>query len=132
MKRLHKCLVVVSVGVVLSALGYYGVTKAIEAGQEGHAKSSLVAIIEVADRTVDVTVPEGRYTEAIDAAYFVATYYPLGTVLPEDHPFAAEYSRERHKQTGRITTALNEATGLDYGHDWDAWRDALLEIVAFQ
>jgi len=91
---------------------------------EIHARSCLVTITDLADRTIQERIPHGRYSEAIDAAEYIRWYYPAGSVLPEDHPFAEEYEAERKRQIDRIRSALENAVGDDPSI-WEDWTQSI-------
>ncbi len=94
---------------------------------ERHARSCLVTITEIADRAVNDEIPKGFYREAIIAAEYIDSYYPVGTVLPEGHRFAVQYREERREQIERGTEALKDATGMNFGKRWSEWKDAFDE-----
>lgn len=127
MMRFRRYLLVAS-GIIVAGFLVYcviGVVGAVRSYPERHAKSCLTTFTQLADEALDVAIPAGRYSDAIDSADSISSSYPVGTVLPADHPFAAKYNEERLKQISRITKALKAATGMDHGHDWEAWKNAV-------
>lgn len=115
---------VVSVA-VLSILVY--AARVIRSFPESHARSCLVTITELADRTIEQDIPQERFHDAVAAAKYIKWYYPPGAVLPEDHPFAAKHQAERQTQIRRIREALQEATGDGHATIWREWTSEIEE-----
>ena len=119
-------LFVVITAMLLVSVGF-GLRYFVREMQEGHAKSSLVVDIDLADQAIDIFIPQGRYRKAVDLAQAIVVSYPVGAVLPEGHSFADEYTALRQEQLERIAVALQESTGINYGTDWEKWSVALSE-----
>lgn len=102
-----------------------GIVGAIRTFPERHARSCLITITQLADRTIDEAIPRGKYSDAIDAAEYIKRYYPVGWVLPEDHPFAEEYEAERQRQIARIRYALENAVAGGDPTVWERWSEAI-------
>ncbi len=72
--------------------------------EESHARSCLITISELADDTIHISIPKKDYRKAIEAAAYITLYYPPGTLLPQDHPFAREYEVKRQHRFNASTT----------------------------
>ncbi len=110
---------------MLLAVGRWAVHWAISWGEELHARSCLSTVAELADRTVDTTIPQRDFRKAIEAAAYIKFYYPAGAVLPKDHPFAQEYEAERQRHIDRIRSALENGVGDMNSAVWEEWREAI-------
>lgn len=119
-----KTLIVVIASLIVSCVvfGIFSFVQAVLGFPERHARSCLVTITEIADRAVNDEIPNGLYGEAIFGAEYIESYYPVGMVLQEDHPFAEQYREERRRQIDRITEALKDATGVDFRWNWRKWK----------
>jgi len=62
-----------------------------------HARTCLVEFTETADRALALDIPNGMYESVISSAEHIERFYPVGTVLKENHPFAAEYTARREE-----------------------------------
>lgn len=91
--------------------------------QEDHARACLEHMTQLADVAVNDTIPRGEFTEAIEVAEHIESFYPVGTMLQDTHRFASTYTSERQKQLGRIAEALRDATGQDFGTKWSKWAE---------
>ncbi len=121
-----KRILTVVLGAFIVGSVVYAISMAVEAFErfpQRHAESCLIEITEIADRAVNHEIPEGLFGDAISRAEYIDSYYPVGAVVREDHPFAERYSEERRKQIERITDALKDATGTDFGTNWSEWKD---------
>ena len=89
---------------------------------ENHARSCLVTVENVADRAIQDLRAKQPFGVAIDSAEYILYYYPVGSVLSADHPFASEYEAGRRHQIDRIRNALREAAGDDQPTIWKRWK----------
>jgi len=96
---------------------------------ERHARACLETVRELADRTLNTSIPQRDCIDAVENAEYIQRYYPVGAVLPETHPFAITYRTEREEQIDRILAGLRTETGADHGTNWSAWKE---ELVHYQ
>jgi len=119
--------ILLTIAIAFIACCVWGGAWAVRKAPELHARDCLHTITELADDTIRLTIPQHRYHEAIDAAVYIKSYYPPGTVLPEDHPFAREYEAERQRQILRIRDALRTVVDEEDTAFWRKWNRAIEE-----
>ena len=89
---------------------------------ERHAREILNECAAKASRAVTQDIPSGHYEKAVQTAQDIEGCYPLGAELPVSHPFAKEYAMRKDSYVQQIVHALQQATGMGVGRDWDGWR----------
>jgi hypothetical protein len=89
---------------------------------ERRAREVLTECAGWARYAVTQYIPAGQYEQAVQTAERIEGHFPLGSELAFDHPFAKEYAARKESYVQQIINALQQATGMSLGHDWDAWR----------